>query len=67
MVRHLRPSCSHATSVLPLPPKGSSTVHPGLLLLRRRRAISFTGFMVGCSALTDGLSSWIAVVAVLSA
>jgi hypothetical protein len=39
---------SAAIIVVPDPPKQSSTVSRGLLLLRMARSTSATGFIVGC-------------------
>src|ERR1019366_1728867 len=55
--RLARPSRSHAISVEPDPPNRSTTRSPALLLFRRARSISSTGFMVGCRRLAAGLFS----------
>ena len=63
-MRHTRPSDSQAISVDPLPPNGSRTMSPGLLLFTIARDTSSTGFIVGCSVLRFGLGishtvSWV--------
>ena len=52
--RAWRPAFSHAISVVPEPPNGSSTVSRPLLLLRMARSTNSTGFIVGCRSFTTG-------------
>ena len=49
-----RPIFSQAMIVVPLPPNGSRIVSRDLLLFRRARSTSSTGFIVGCSRLAAG-------------
>ena len=54
--RAWRPVFSHAISVEPEPPNGSSTMSRLLLELRIARSTSATGFMVGWRSFLAGLS-----------
>ena len=62
IIKAVRPSCSAARRVVPLPPKKSPTVQPGLLELFIKRPIRGMGFMVGCWLLFWGFGSKCTVV-----
>jgi len=57
MSRALRLRRSHAINVLPDPPKRSATTSPALLLFKRARSTSSTGFAVGWMRFAAGFFS----------